>query len=167
MTRKSLEHYNCSWAQAAEAVGDKWSMMIIRDAFFGVRTFSAFQKDIGIAKNILTQRLEHLQKHDIIQKRSIGVGSSRSEYCLTEKGLALFPVIVALGQWGDKWVFGKGREPFVVVDREKRKPVKTVRVLDSENKELRMNDVTFKAGKGANERNREVVAEIELKEMEA
>lgn len=120
MTRKSLEHFNCSWAQAAEAIGDKWSILIVRDAFQGVKTFSVFAQNLGIARNILVQRLDHLQYHDIIQKCPIGIGSTRFEYALTDKGKALFPVFIALSQWGDQWIFGKGKEPLVVIDREKR-----------------------------------------------
>lgn len=160
-TRKSLEHFNCSWAQSAEAVGDKWSIMIIRDAFYGVKTFSAFQKNIGIAKNILTQRLEHLQKHGIIEKRPIGLGSARSEYCLTEKGFALFPVIAAIGQWGDKWIFGEGKAPLVVIDREERKPIQSMSVQAADGRELTLRDVTFTAGPGANENTRQIAADID------
>ena len=161
MKRKSLEHFNCSWAQASEAIGDKWSIMIIRDAFYGVKTFSAFANNIGIARNILTQRLEHLQKHEILEKKAIGLGSSRYEYRLTEKGFALFPVIVALGQWSDQWIFGEGKEPLVIVDLENREPVQKMVVEASDNRELTLRDITFKAGPGANENTRQTAAEIE------
>ena len=165
MPRKSLEHLNCAWAQAAEAVGDKWSIMIIRDAFYGIKTFSAFEKSIGISKNILSQRLDHLQKHDILSKRPVGLGSSRTEYSLTEKGLALFPVIAALGQWSDNCVFGKGNEPLVVVDLENRKPIKQIKVESADGENLTLRDITFKAGPGANENTKRIAAEIE-KELE-
>ncbi|MEO1078558.1 MAG: helix-turn-helix domain-containing protein [Pseudomonadota bacterium] len=161
MPRKSLEHLNCSWAQAAEAMGDKWSMMIIRDAFYGVKTFSAFADSIGISKNILSQRLEHLQQHDILAKRPIGTGSSRSEYVLTEKGKALFPVIMALGQWADHWIFGDGKAPIVVVDLEERKPIKTLKVESEDGRELTIRDITFAAGPGASDSTRQTVAEVE------
>lgn len=161
MTRKSLEHFNCSWAQAAEAIGDKWSLMIVRDAFHGVKTFSAFANNLGIAKNILIQRLEHLQHHGVIEKRPMGVGSSRFEYTLSEKGRALLPVFIALGQWGDQWVFGKGQEPLVVIDRKTKKPIKKLHVVSADNRNLKAEDVTVKAGKGANEANRRAVEEIQ------
>lgn len=160
MPRKSLEHFNCSWAQAAEAIGDKWSMMIIRDAFYGVKTFSAFIQNIGMAKNILSQRLEHLQKHDVIRKRQIGVGSSRSEYILTDKGKALFPVVAALGQWGDQWIFGEGKAPLVVVDREDGERIKTIQVEAHDGRCLDVGDITFLAGPGAEETTRQIAADI-------
>ena len=160
MKRKSLEHFNCSWAQAAEAVGDKWSIMIIRDVFYGVKTFSAFVNNLGIAKNILTQRLEHLQKHGIIEKRPMGVGSNRYEYSLTEKGFGLFPAIVALGQWGDKWIFGEGKEPLIVVDLEKKEPLQMMQVQANDGRDLSLRDVTFVAGPSANEKTKAIAKEI-------
>lgn len=149
MTRKSLEHLNCSWAQAAEAIGDKWSLMIVRDAFYGVRTFSAFANRIGIAKNILTQRLKHLEDHGIIEKRSMGVGSTRFEYCLSEKGLSLFPVLIAMSQWSDKWVFGPGNEPLIVVDAKNKQPIQPVQVNDAQGQPLSIEEVEFVDGPGA------------------
>lgn len=160
MPRKSLENFNCSWAQAAEVIGDKWSIMIIRDAFYGVKSFSAFQKDIGIAKNILTQRLEHLQKHQVIEKRPIGLGSARSEYCLTEKGIGLLPVIAAIGQWGDEWIYGKGNEPIVLVDVENQEPIKKLTVEAADGRDLTLHDITFLAGSGATESTKQVVEDI-------
>ena len=160
MTRKSLEHFNCSWAKSAEAVGDKWSIMIIRDAFYGVKTFSAFQKNIGIAKNILTQRLEHLQTHEILIKRPIGLGSARFEYCLTEKGFALFPVIAAIGQWGDKWIMGNGNEPLVIIDSKNREPIKEIAVEASDGRNLSLREITFVAGPGANDNTKKLADEI-------
>ncbi|WP_103654416.1 winged helix-turn-helix transcriptional regulator [Agarilytica rhodophyticola] len=162
MKRKSLAHYNCSWAQAAEAVGDRWSIMIIRDAFYGVKTFSAFAKNIGIAKNILSQRLEHLQNHKILEKRPISVGSQRFEYCLTEKGFALFPVIAALGQWGDKWIFGEGKEPLIVVDLENKEPIEQMEVKSSDGRVLTLRDITFKAGPGATDETKKIAEQIRL-----
>ncbi|GAA5315481.1 MAG: helix-turn-helix domain-containing protein [Candidatus Pelagadaptatus aseana] len=161
MKRKSLAHFNCSWAQAAEAVGDKWSIMIIRDAFYGVKSFSAFAKNIGISKNILSQRLEHLQEHGILEKRPVGLGSSRYEYCLTEKGFALFPVIAAVGQWGDQWIFGEGQEPLVIVDAENREPIQKMSVKASDDRELSLRDITFIAGPGASDSTRQIAREIE------
>ncbi|WOE74680.1 winged helix-turn-helix transcriptional regulator [Alterisphingorhabdus coralli] len=160
MTRKSLEHLNCSWAQAAEAIGDKWSIMIVRDAFFGVKTFSAFADNLGISKNILTQRLEHLIKHGVLAKRPIGLGTSRSEYTLTDKGQALFPIMIGLAQWSDEWVFGNDKEPYNIIDKQKGAPIQKVRVTDTNGCELSMADVTLTPGKGANANNRRLAEEM-------
>ena len=157
MTRKSLGHLNCGWAQAAEAIGDKWSILIVRDAFFGVRTFSAFETSLGISKNILTQRLEHLVKHEILKKQLIGLGSTRFEYRLTEKGDALLPVIIALAQWSDERVFGEGKEPYKVMDRASNKPIKRMAIQNEDGEEMEFADLMLTAGPGANENNKRLV----------
>lgn len=160
MKKKKLEEFNCSWAQAAVAIGDKWSIMIIRDAFFGVRTFSAFVKNIGIARNILSQRLEHLIQHGIIKKESSGLGSNRFEYSLTDKGHALLPLMTALGQWGDAWVLGQDNEPVLVVDQKRGLPIRKIEVESSQGESLSINDITFKAGPGASETTKQLTSEI-------
>lgn len=151
MTRKSLENVNCSWAQAAEAIGDKWTLLILRDAMFGVTTFSVFARNLGISRNILNQRLEHLQEHGIIEKRQLGLGSSRSEYLLTGKGKGLLTVLMALVQWGDEWVLGEGQEPWIVVDKEKRQPLKRLVSTDQSGNCVTIDDINFSAGPGAND----------------
>ncbi|WP_430413813.1 winged helix-turn-helix transcriptional regulator [Parasphingorhabdus sp.] len=160
MTRKSLKHLNCGWAQAAEAIGDKWSIMILRDAFIGVKTFSAFADSLSISRNILTQRLDHLIDHDVLGKRPIGIGSARHEYYLTEKGNALLPIMMALYQWSDEWVFGKGNEPYVVIDRDSREPIDRIIISSGGKRDLTMADLTIVAGEGANENNQCVVEAI-------
>ncbi|WP_372572328.1 winged helix-turn-helix transcriptional regulator [Ruegeria jejuensis] len=164
MTRKSLADVNCSWAQAAEAVGDKWSTMILRDAFFGVRTFTAFEKSIGISKNILTQRLQHLQDHGILDKIPVGVGTTRTEYRLTDKGRGLLPVMIAMAQWSDQWVFGADKAPFRYVDRETNSDVKPLKVITESGREVELDDLTILDGPGANDANRLAVAAIQKAE---
>lgn len=160
MTRKSFSHLHCSWAQASEAVGDKWSMMIIREAFYGERSFSAFAKNLGIAKNILSQRLAHLQEHDILVKRPGSANAVRQEYYLTKKGLALFPVIIALGQWGDEWIFEQESKPMEMLDRHSKQPIQRLSVTSADNRELGVKDVFFKAGPGAQEDTKEQISEL-------
>ncbi len=157
MKRKSLEEFNCSWAQTAEAIGDRWSIMIVRDAFYGVSTFSAFEKNLGISKNILTARLEHLVSHEILEKVPASADSPRLAYVLTEKGKALFPVIVAMGQWSDKWVFGYGNEPVVLSDSASGDPIIPVTVNSSDGRELKFEDITISAGQGATESTRMLI----------
>lgn len=156
MARKSLEHMNCSWAQTAEAIGDKWSIMIIRCAFYGADTFSEFLDETGISKNILTQRLDHLVKHSVLEKRPSRPGGTRYLYKLTPKGRALFPAIAALGQWGDEWIFADKGAPVVLVDRANNKPVQKVELRAEDGRALKLRDVTFVAGPGATQSTSEV-----------
>lgn len=149
MSRTSLEHWQCSLARSADIVGDKWTLMILRDAFFGLSTFSQFQKNLQIARNVLSDRLAKLVQHGILRREPVRPGVERYRYQLTEAGQELFPVIVALTQWGDKWVFGAQGEPLVLVDREQGAPVQAVGLQARDGRYLRAADVTFVPGPNA------------------
>src|SRR3954471_5383869 len=100
MRRRSLEHDVCPVARSLEAVGDAWSMLVVRDAFAGKRRFGEFVESLGIARNILTDRLRKLVAAGVLERVPAADGSAFREYALTEKGRGLFLVLVALGQWG-------------------------------------------------------------------
>jgi DNA-binding HxlR family transcriptional regulator len=102
-TRKSLEHLHCSVANTAEMIGDRWTVLILRDAFLGVRRFDDFQKDLGIARNVLTERLSKLVTAEIFSTVQYEDHPPRFEYRLTEKGRDLYDVLVAMWRWGDTW----------------------------------------------------------------
>jgi DNA-binding HxlR family transcriptional regulator len=118
MKRTSFAKDECPVARSVEAVGDWWSLLIVRDAFTGKKRFGDFQKSLGVAKNILTVRLKKLVADGVMEMVPASDGSAFKEYALTEKGRGLLPVIVALGQWGC------ARSEFKLVDRKKGKPVK-------------------------------------------
>ena len=99
------EGQECSAARTLELVGERWSLLILRDAMFRNFTrFSQFQKSLEIATNILAKRLEGFVAAGIMERRQPSVSGEQAEYVLTRKGLDLKPVIIALTQWGDKWV---------------------------------------------------------------
>lgn len=102
-SRKSLDHLRCSIANTAELIGDRWTVLIIRDAFMGVRRFDDFQKDLGIARNVLTERLSMLVDNEILFTSQYEERPPRFEYRLTPKGKDLFDLIVAMWRWGDRW----------------------------------------------------------------
>jgi DNA-binding HxlR family transcriptional regulator len=95
---------SCSIARTLEVIGDRWTMLILRDAFRGVRRFDAFQRDLGIARNLLTDRLTKLVEHGVLEKQLYQDHPPRYEYRLTRKGIDLSPALVALMRWGDKWL---------------------------------------------------------------
>lgn len=103
MKREPYKHMNCSVAAALEIVGEPWTLLILRDAYQQVRRFEEFQRHLGIARNILTARLKKLVDYGILQKVQYQDRPRRFEYRLTEKGAALFPVIVCLKEWGDRF----------------------------------------------------------------
>lgn len=100
---KSLDYLNCSIANALEVVGDRWNLLILRDAFLGARRFDDFRKDLGIARNILSDRLGRLTDAGILETRRYQDHPPRDEYRLTPKGNDLFDILLALWRWGDEW----------------------------------------------------------------
>jgi DNA-binding HxlR family transcriptional regulator len=103
MRRTSFQGINCSVAQTLEVVGEWWTMLIIRDAFLGVTRFDRFQERLGISRNILTDRLDNLVEHGVLERQPYQENPVRYDYTLTEKGQDLWLVVTAMRQWGDKW----------------------------------------------------------------
>jgi DNA-binding HxlR family transcriptional regulator len=103
MRRKSFETMNCSVAQTLEVVGEWWTMLIVRDCFLGITRFDDFQQRLGISRNILTERLEHLVARDVLVRVPYQEHPVRYDYRLTDKGRDLWLVLNALREWGDRW----------------------------------------------------------------
>ena len=101
--RKSLDHLDCSLVNSVDVFGDRWSLLILRDSFFGVRRFEDFQRDLGIARNVLSDRLRGLVDAGILRAVEYQDNPPRHEYRLTEKGRDLYDVLMALWRWGDRW----------------------------------------------------------------
>lgn len=114
MRRASFDEMNCSVAQSLEIIGEWWTLLIVRDAFFGVRRFEDFANRLGIARNVLTTRLETLVEAGVLERRVYDEARDRADYRLTDKGRALWPVLTAIRQWGDEWVLGEGNEPLLL-----------------------------------------------------
>lgn len=126
-------------------------MLIIREAFFGIRRFEEFQRHLGIARNILTARLKKLCENEILERVPIKEGAKRHEYLLTSKGKELMPLLIALTQWGDRWIYGVGQEPIIFRDRENDQPISPIRVHAEDGRELRPREIMPTPGPGANE----------------
>jgi DNA-binding HxlR family transcriptional regulator len=103
MPRKSLQHLECAVANTVEMVNDAWTILVLRDAFLGVRRFDEFVDDLGIARNILTDRLERLVANGMMETRLYQERPPRHEYRLTEQGKDLFDVLMALWSYGERW----------------------------------------------------------------
>ena len=136
MKRKSLDLEKCPIARTLDVIGDWWSLLIVRDAFFGKRRFTEFRKSLGLAKNILCARLQKLVAHGILKARAASDGSAYQEYALTEKGRSLHIVLVALRQWGESCLFEKGECDFLLVDRESGQPIKPLELRSQDGRLL-------------------------------
>lgn len=94
----------CSVARTLSVIGDRWTLLVLRDGFLGVRRFDDFQSHLGVSPHLLSTRLAKLVEHGILERRAYQQRPRRDEYRLTEKGLDLYPVIAALLRWGDRWM---------------------------------------------------------------
>ncbi|MEQ9321338.1 MAG: helix-turn-helix domain-containing protein [Polyangiaceae bacterium] len=150
--RTRFTEENCSIARALEVLGDWWTFLVIREAFLGTRRFADFQSELGIAKNVLTKRLQHLVDHDVLEKVDAGQHGTRYEYVLTPKGKDLITVVTALRQWGDRWIFGHGNEPIVVHDLRTGRTVPPLRILDDHGEPIPGRAMVPLPGPGASER---------------
>ncbi|MGR6330698.1 winged helix-turn-helix transcriptional regulator [Sphingomonas sp. XXL09] len=117
----------CSLPAALEAMGERWAFLILRAAFNGLHHFEEFQSELGIARNILANRLARLVDHGILQRAAMPADRRKIRYSLTEKGYALLPTMVALRQWGERWETCQPAFP-VLVDARDRRPVAPVTV---------------------------------------
>jgi DNA-binding HxlR family transcriptional regulator len=117
MLRNDYENQACSIAGALEVVGERWSLLIVRDVLLGVRRFDELQAHLGIARNVLQARLSRLVEQGVLEKRLYQERPQRFEYLLTEKGLDLWPTIVSLMQWGDRYATPAGG-PAVLIEHK-------------------------------------------------
>src|ERR1700675_711359 len=140
MRHKAFKANLCTVARSLDTIGEWWSLLIVRDALSGVRRFSDFEKSLGLAKNILSTRLKKLVARGIMEQVPASDGSAYREYALTQKGWELFPVIVALGQWGGSYLFSRGEKRLLVLDKRTGKPFR-VKVHNAKGKILNPNDL--------------------------
>jgi DNA-binding HxlR family transcriptional regulator len=124
MSRHKLIHDEpCPVARSADLIGDRWSLLIVRDAFDGMRRFGDFQRSLGVARNILSDRLRKLVDTGILGMQDASDGTAYKEYVLTPQGESLFPVVVALRQWGEEHLFERGERHSMLIDKRTGKPV--------------------------------------------
>jgi DNA-binding HxlR family transcriptional regulator len=159
MKRTPYKQMNCSIASALEVVGEPWSLLIVRVAYLQVRRFEEFQRHLNIARNILTARLRKLVEYGVLQRVQYQDRPKRFEYRLTEKGAALFPVIVTLKEWGDKFgekaAFGP---PLQLEDKKTDNLVKPALIDTVTNQPIELEDVRLVAGPGANPRSNDFLS---------
>jgi DNA-binding HxlR family transcriptional regulator len=142
--RTSLESDDCPVARSLDAIGDWWSLLIIRDALLGRSRFGEFQKSLGLAKNILTVRLRTLVDQGILETAPASDGSAYQEYVLTAKGRGIFPILVALRQWSEEFDERPEEIGTILVDREKGKPVRKLELHSQDGRLLGAGDTTLK-----------------------
>ena len=131
----------CSIAAALESVGERWSFLILRGAFNGLHHFEEFQTTLGIARNILSNRLVRLVENGILERTADAADRRKVSYRLTEKGRDLLPVLLSLRQWGEKWVSGPSNP--VLVDRATRRPIQPICVRAADGRALVLGELEW------------------------
>jgi DNA-binding HxlR family transcriptional regulator len=131
----------CPLPQAIELIGEKWAFLILRGALNGLRHFEQFQAGLGIARNILSNRLARMVEGGILARTADPLDGRKVVYALTDKGEALLPVVLALRQWGEDW--GHGSQDLVLTDQRDGKPVRPIRVLAQDGRELELRDLMW------------------------
>ena len=142
--RTSFEGDACPIARSLDALGDWWSLLIIREALFRVRRFGEFQNRLGMARNILSARLRALVDHGILATAPASDGSAYSEYVLTPKGRGTFPILVALRQWSEEFDDHPQEIATILVDRETSRPVKKLEMRAEDGRLLAAADTMLK-----------------------
>jgi DNA-binding HxlR family transcriptional regulator len=132
---------SCPIPAAVELIGEKWAFLILRGALNGLQHFEEFQAGLGIARNILSDRLSKMVAGGILERSADPEDGRRVIYSLTPKGEGLLPVVLALRQWGDEWGYGKMK--IVLADRRDRRPVRKICVLSHDGRELKLQDLTW------------------------
>jgi DNA-binding HxlR family transcriptional regulator len=131
----------CALPTALEVMGERWSFLILRGALSGIRHFEEFQSNLGIARNILANRLARMVEHGIMVRQPMRCDRRKVEYRLTQKGEELAPVMIALRQWGERW----GNTPCcpILADRRDHKPIQQIRVLAHDGRPLETHDLIW------------------------
>ena len=133
---------NCALPAALEAMGERWSFLILRAAYNGLHHFEEFQATLGIARNILANRLGRLVDHGILSREAMAEDRRKVEYRLTQKGAELLPAMLALRQWGEKWESGIASTP-VLVDMRDHQPIRQIAILSHDGRELALHDLCW------------------------
>lgn len=154
MKKSSLGELDCAVARTLDVIGEWWTLLILRNAFHGMRTFDAFQTDLGISTSVLSQRLRTLCDHGVLEKRKSTTDGRSFEYRLTESGLELYPVLIALMQWGERHKPNGRGARIELLERRTGELIDGAYVLAKDGTRLGAKDVTPVPGPGADESTR-------------
>ncbi len=141
----------CPIAASLNQLGDMWTLLIVREALNGATRFSHFQRNTGIAKTLLSDRLDQMVRDGLLERHDIGQRGVRHEYRLTKKGRGLVPVMVAISQWGNAWLYGEGKEPVALVHRHTGDPIAPLRPANADGQTFEWRNVQMVPGPGADD----------------
>lgn len=140
--REPLRELGCGLPRALEVMGERWSFLILRAAFNGLCHFEEFSQELGIARNILSNRLANLVKHGVLERTPCQADKRKVEYRLTEKGLGLLPAMLALRQWGERYIDDVNPD-LVLVDCRDGLPIAPITIRAHDGRELRWHELAW------------------------
>jgi DNA-binding HxlR family transcriptional regulator len=143
---KPFDNMNCALAKTLDIIGERWTLLILRDAFCGTRRFDEFRHNLGIARNILTVRLKRLVSEGIMERRPLDSG--RYEYVLTNKGLDLQPVLLSMTHWGDRYKPSPKGRRMIFIERASGQPIADMSVRSTDGRALAPRDIKGVPGPG-------------------
>ena len=155
MSRNKFDNLNCSLSDTLNLIGEWWTILILRESFFGTRRFEDFQQHLGIARNILTARLSTLCDNGILERVPVKQGAKRHEYQLTTMGRDLLTIVIALTQWGDRWLGQEQGAPVTFVERGSGEEIPEVCIRSKDCRKLKTRDLAMVPGPGATDETRE------------
>lgn len=157
MPKGSFSKMNCAIAQTLDQVGEWWTLLILRNAFCGMSRFDDFKEHLGIATNVLAARLDKLVLVGILRRKKSPNDGRARDYVLTEKGLALYPLLIAMTDWGERWAPNSKGPRIVLNDRQTGAPIERIAVRSREGRILGPSDVVARAGRGADDKIRQLI----------
>lgn len=152
MRRTSFANWPCSIARTIDVLGDPWTPLVLREAFYGIRRFDEFQQELGIARNTLADRLGRLVDEGVLERQLYTSEPKRYEYLLTEKGRDFFAVISAMNRWGDDWLSGEPGPPVIYHHETCGNDTQVEVVCGCCGERIQAGDITMHMGPGYPER---------------
>ena len=149
MTARSYEKINCPISGLLSLVGEQWTLLIVRDLALGLMRFDDIQRSLGISRNILTQRLNRLAEEGFVEKNPVRAGVNRWQYSPTEKCRELYPVLIAMAEWGEKWTPNPDGKRMIPIEARTNSPVQIELRRKTDHRRIPLEGITFKAGPGA------------------
>ena len=160
MTARSYDRLVCPIARSLSILGEQWTLLILRDALFGYSRFEEFQSSLGVSRNLLSRRLGEMVEAGLLERRPLHEGARRHEYLATEKARGLLPVLLALGQWKERWEPSETGPRVLPLDPESGEPVSVRLMPRGAGRGVPPRDVVIAPGPGADDRLRERLARI-------
>ena len=162
--KKPLSLTNCSIAFALEVIGDRWTLLLLRELFRGTCRFGEFAEMLGAARNLLSERLKKLEDNGLVERFPLADSPGRDGYRLTDMGESTFPILVSLMQWGDEWLAPAAGPPVILQDRRSGKALGVAVLPQSQlPKSVPSAAVRLTAGPGARKGTRSLIASIEAR----